>query len=220
MRLNDPDRFRELLSEAGQLLISRLPAHGIAGMKLLSLHLAAFGRFTDARLDFGGDGAGFHVIHGANEAGKSTAMRALTDLLFGVPSRTSDNFHHEASKLRIGGELLAANGARLAFLRRKGNSRTLLNPEGTDLDDAALAPFLGAATRETFETIFRLDHPGLIAGGEDLLEGKGNLAQSLFQAAAGITGLRRTLGELEAEAGELFKASRRQTARESSAGRL
>ena len=46
------------------------------GMKLLSLHLAAFGRFTDARLDFGGDGAGFHVIHGANEAGKSTAMRA------------------------------------------------------------------------------------------------------------------------------------------------
>ena len=176
-------------------------------MKLISLHLAAFGRFTDARLDFGSDGAGLHVIHGANEAGKSTAMRALTDLLFGVPSRTSDDFHHEARKLRIGGELLAANGACLAFLRRKGNSRTILGADGTDLDDAALTPFVGAATRETFETIFRLDHPALIAGGKELLEGKGNLAQSLFQAAAGITGLRRTLDEMEAEAGELFRSN-------------
>jgi len=172
-------------------------------MKLLALELFAFGRFTGARLDFG-DG-GFHVIHGANEAGKSTAMRALTDLLFGIPNRTSDDFLHEARKLRIGGELLAASGARLAFLRRKGNSRTLLNPTGQDLDDSVLAPFLGTATRETFETIFRLDHPGLIAGGADLLEGRGNLAQSLFQAAAGITGLRRALAALDAEAGELFR---------------
>jgi uncharacterized protein YhaN len=172
-------------------------------MKVLALELRAFGRFTDAKLDF--NEGGFHVIHGANEAGKSTAMRALTDLLFGIPNRTSDDFLHEARKLRIGGELLSANGARLAVLRRKGNSRTLLDPAGQDLDDAALTPFLGAATRETFETIFRLDHPGLVAGGADLLEGRGNLAQSLFQAAAGITGLRRALSALEEEAGDLFK---------------
>ena len=172
-------------------------------MKLLALDLLAFGRFTGTKLDF--SEGGFHVIHGANEAGKSTAMRALTDLLFGIPSRTSDAFLHEAKKLRIGGELLAAGGERLAFLRRKGNSRTLLDPDGKDLEDSALAPFLGAATRETFETIFRLDHPGLIAGGADLLEGRGNLAQSLFQAAAGITGLRRALAGLDAEAGELFR---------------
>ena len=172
-------------------------------MKVLALELRAFGRFTDAKLDF--SEGGFHVIHGANEAGKSTAMRALTDLLFGIPNRTSDDFLHEARKLRIGGELLSANGARLAVLRRKGNSRTLLDPAGQDLDDAALTPFLGAATRETFETIFRLDHPGLVAGGADLLEGRGNLAQSLFQAAAGITGLRRALSALEEEAGDLFK---------------
>jgi len=172
-------------------------------MKILALELRAFGRFTDARLDF--SEGGFHVIHGANEAGKSTAMRALTDLLFGIPNRTSDDFLHEARKLRIGGELLSANGTRLAVLRRKGNTRTLLDPAGKDLDDAALTPFLGTATRETFETIFRLDHPGLVTGGADLLEGRGNLAQSLFQAAAGITGLRRALSALEAEAGELFK---------------
>jgi uncharacterized protein YhaN len=172
-------------------------------MKLLALELLAFGSFTDARIDFGS--GGFHVIHGANEAGKSTAMRALTDLLFGIPSRTSDDFLHEAKKLRIGGELLAASGARLAFLRRKGNSKTLLDRGGKDLDDSALAPFLGGATRETFETIYRLDHSGLMAGGADLLEGRGNLAQSLFQAAAGITGVRRALAVLEAEAGELFR---------------
>ena len=107
----------------------------------------------------------------------------------------------------LAGNCLRRVAPGLAFLRRKGNIKTILNLEGKDLDDAALAPFLGAATRETFETIFRLDHPGLIAGGKELLEGKGNLAQSLFQAAAGLTGLRRTLGELEAEAGELFKAA-------------
>ena len=33
-------------------------------MKILALELRAFGRFTDARLDF--SEGGFHVIHGAN----------------------------------------------------------------------------------------------------------------------------------------------------------
>ena len=54
-------------------------------MKIAHLYLKAYGAFSGRRLDFdNGDGANFHVIYGPNEAGKSTTLRALTGLLFGI----------------------------------------------------------------------------------------------------------------------------------------
>ena len=57
-------------------------------MKLLSLNIKAFGPFTSKCLDFSGGQDGFHVVYGANEAGKTAALRALKALLFGIPERT------------------------------------------------------------------------------------------------------------------------------------
>ena len=103
-------------------------------MKILELQLLAFGPFTDVRLDFAGVGPGMHIIFGPNEAGKSSALRALTALLFGIDHNTADNFVHEYQQLRIGGKLRSAAGCELSFLRRKGRSNTLLTPQGVPLD--------------------------------------------------------------------------------------
>jgi uncharacterized protein YhaN len=43
-----------------------------------------------------------------------------------------------------------------------------------------------------------------VRGGEDLLAGKGDVAQSLFEAGTGITGLRQVLASLDSEADSLF----------------
>ncbi|NIN68683.1 MAG: AAA family ATPase, partial [Anaerolineae bacterium] len=112
-------------------------------MKILNLNLPAFGCFTDFELDFNGDGANFHLLYGRNEAGKSTSLRALVDLLYGIPQQTRDNWLHDNERLRIGGTLSGPDGSRLDFARRKGRRDTILDGDGNPIPDAILGQYLG-----------------------------------------------------------------------------
>ncbi|MBX3371857.1 MAG: AAA family ATPase, partial [Nitrospira sp.] len=94
-------------------------------MKLLKLLLQAYGPFTGKALDFSTGPANLHVIYGPNEAGKSSALRAMMDLRFGIPVRSADDFLHGAGDLRIGGIFAAINGEPIGFVRRKGKGTTL-----------------------------------------------------------------------------------------------
>ncbi|WP_437673229.1 AAA family ATPase [Sorangium sp. So ce131] len=173
-------------------------------VKILELHLLAFGPFTDLRLDFSSPSPGLHVVYGPNEAGKSTALRAIRGLLYGIPHITPDAHLHHNTELRVGGRLAGAGGATLALVRRKGRVKTLRDPEDNPLDDAALAPLLGGATAELFETTFGLTHEALRQGAEALLQGKGDVGQSLFGAGLGGPGLQQLLATLRQEADEIF----------------
>ena len=57
-------------------------------MRLARLDLLRYGRFTDRILELPGQEQDFHMVVGPNEAGKSTALSAIEDLLFGIPSRS------------------------------------------------------------------------------------------------------------------------------------
>ncbi|WP_437315287.1 AAA family ATPase [Sorangium sp. So ce385] len=173
-------------------------------MKILELHLLAFGPFTDLRLDFSSPSPGLHVIYGPNEAGKSTALRAIRGLLYGIPHITPDAHLHHNTDLRVGGRLAGRGEAALAFVRRKGRVKTLRDPDDNPLDDAALAPLLGGVTEELFRTSFGLDHDTLRQGAEALLQGKGDVGQSLFGAGLGGPGLQQLLATLRNEADEIF----------------
>ena len=54
-------------------------------MRVRRLTLDRFGRFSGKAFEFGPrrEGADFHVILGANEAGKTTTMEGFLRLLFG-----------------------------------------------------------------------------------------------------------------------------------------
>jgi DNA repair exonuclease SbcCD ATPase subunit len=84
-------------------------------MRIDELHLKAFGPFADRRLDFSRGAHGLHVIFGPNEAGKSSALRALIALLYGVDERTTDAFLCGNEQLRVGGRLTLADGRQVAF---------------------------------------------------------------------------------------------------------
>ncbi len=174
-------------------------------MKILELDLRAFGPFTDVRLNLCDGHEGMHILYGPNEAGKSSALRALKCLLYGIPKNSADNFIHENKALRIGGRLRNADGAEFAFLRRKGNKDTLLNPDGEAVDDRVLDRFLHGVTEETFGLLFGIDHEALVRGGRNILAGKGETGQSLFAAGAGGANLRAVLEAIEADAEDLFK---------------
>lgn len=55
-------------------------------MRLKRLDLTRYGNFTGRSIDFGEKPQGqpdLHIVYGPNEAGKSTALAAFLDLLFG-----------------------------------------------------------------------------------------------------------------------------------------
>ncbi|MCB1821259.1 MAG: AAA family ATPase, partial [Candidatus Competibacteraceae bacterium] len=180
-------------------------------MKIERLYLKAYGVFSDYRLDFTG-GPDFHIIHGPNEAGKSTTLRALIGLLFGIEERTNDNFIHQNNRLRIGAVLATANNDRLNVMRRKGRKQTLFvldetrGEECTDqpLAEDTLSRCLSGLDENLYRALFGLDLDGLVRGSEALLEGKGEMGQSLFAAAAGLADLRQLSDQLETEASNLF----------------
>ncbi len=174
-------------------------------MRLLTLELLAYGPFTDRVLDLSAGKEGIHLIYGPNEAGKSVALRALTGFFFGIPSRTNDNFIHNNARLRIGAKILHSDGSELRAVRRKGLKDTLLNHSGDPVPDAVLEKYLGGVTRDLFSTMFAMDHEVLVEGGRALVEGGGDIGQSLFAAGMGVSGMRRMVESLETEAGALFK---------------
>jgi uncharacterized protein YhaN len=168
------------------------------------LRLLAFGHFTNVELDFGDEPA-LHVVYGPNEAGKSTALRAITGLLYGIPGTTSDAHLHTMPDLRIGGEL-SNNGTSLAVVRRKGINNTLLTGDGGGpLAETAMHAMLGGVDESTFRAMFGLDHETLRQGAEALLAGRGSVGESLFDAGLGGRGIQRVLTELREEADALYR---------------
>ncbi|MEW6038457.1 MAG: AAA family ATPase [Pseudomonadota bacterium] len=181
-------------------------------MRFASLWLKAYGPFQSQVLDFEGTSSGLQFVYGPNEAGKSSALRALTVLLYGIPGQTRDGFRHEYSALRVGAVLLTDDGRRLAVMRRKGTKATLFEFDeetGQERSERPLPPdtltqLLGSVDQTTFLTMFGIDHARLREGGKSLLEGRGEVGQSLFQAASGLAGVRKVLAAIDAEAAGLF----------------
>ena len=50
-------------------------------------------------------GTDFHIVYGPNEAGKTTSLTAIEDMLFGIPERSPYNFQHSYEAMRVGGVL-------------------------------------------------------------------------------------------------------------------
>ncbi len=176
-------------------------------MKLGKLIIKAYGHFSDKELDFSSTPPGLHIVHGPNEAGKSTALRALKGLFFGIPERTTDNFMHSYEQLLIGGCLEAEDGETLTFYRRKKRIGDLLNASMEQLDPAVLATFLQGIEPALFDSLYGIDQETLVSGGRDILEQKGDVGQALFAAGAGLSSLHGIITDLEREYTDIFKSS-------------
>jgi chromosome segregation protein len=178
-------------------------------MRLLTLDLERYGHFTGRTINFSRE-AKLHVVYGPNEAGKTCALAAVTDLFFGIGHRTPYDFQHEGKDLRIGGAVISRDGSYLVFRRRKGNRGTIVDASDDGLGDDVLLPYLGGLTREVFSNAFGLDSEALRRGAEEMLTSDGEIGASLFAAASGLRGLAELRRRLEDEAGTIFasRASR------------
>jgi uncharacterized protein YhaN len=174
-------------------------------MRIQRLDLLRYGRFTDTQLSLSARVPDMHILFGPNEAGKSTALSAVEDLLFGIPANSRYNFKHDYPAMRVGA-VLESGGKTLEIRRRKGNKDTLLNADDVPATGGAgaLATFLGGADQAFFTRMFSLDHERLRKGGREILESKDEVGQMLFSAGAGLSGLRDRLRTLTEEADSLW----------------
>ena len=174
-------------------------------MRIRRLDLIGFGCFTGKAIELPSGERDIHILFGPNEAGKSTALLAIENLLFGIDKSSPYNFIHDYKDMRIGAVL--ENGAEsLEIRRRKGNKDTLLTQKETPIrgGEGALAPYLGGADDEFFRRMFSLDHRRLREGGREILDSQNEAGQVLFSAGTGFSGLREKLRDLNAEADELW----------------
>ncbi|MEO6387942.1 MAG: AAA family ATPase [Croceibacterium sp.] len=177
-------------------------------MRFSRLSLDRYGRFKDCELNFRPGSPDLHVIYGENEAGKTTSLAAVSDLLFGFPSRSPYNFLFDYSLLRVGA-VLEDSGATFTCRRKKGASGTLLGPDDIAIDEAPLAAMLRGQTRDTFGLSFSLDQKALRSGGKAMVEAKNDLGRTLFAAGSGLTGVSEELLRLETEADAIWGPSNR-----------
>jgi uncharacterized protein YhaN len=174
-------------------------------MKILEFRLIAYGPFTDSVIDLSVGNQGLHVIYGPNEAGKSSALRALRNLLYGIPERSTDNFLHPYAKMRIGAAIQSAKGDVLELVRRKGRRNTLRSGDDkTVIEESLLKKFLSGVDADLFLTLFGIDHADLVRGGKEIIRGGGSMGQLIFAAGSGASNLRGVQEQLKSEADGLF----------------
>lgn len=172
-------------------------------MRFSRLSLERYGHFEGRTLAFRSGSPDLHIIYGANEAGKTTSLSAVSDLLFGFPARSPHNFVFDYSLLRIGA--LLEDGDRIFECRRKkGTSATLLNAADAAIDEAPLVAMLRGQTRETFGFSFGLDQESLRSGGRAIVEAKNDFGRALFAAGSGLIGIADELRKLELEADAIW----------------
>lgn len=183
-------------------------------MRFAKLTLERYGRFENCELDFTRRGPDLHVIYGPNEAGKSTSLSAVSDLLFGFPIRSPYNFLFDYSLLRVGA-VLEGDERTLACRRRKSGAGTLIDAHDRPIPDADLLVMLRGQTRDTFRLSFSLDQEALREGGQAIVKAKDDVGQALFAAGSGLTGISEQLKRIEEEADSIWgrraKASRTYT---------
>ena len=175
-------------------------------MRLNTLHLTKYGMFTDRDLYFGEKRdrePDFHIVYGLNEAGKSTALAAWNDFLFGITRGSPYGFLH--SKAMEVGAKLDHGVNTVEFKRIRRMSHSLLSQQGEVIDEAILREMLGGFSRNDYELLFSFNEETLEKGGNEILESKGELGRMLFSASTGMIGINQTLEELKDKSEEFYK---------------
>ena len=174
-------------------------------MKIDALKLIAFGPFTDKTLDFSGDRFGLHVMFGPNETGKTTALRALTGLLYGFGHIVGDAWKHQSKDLAVGGSFVLSDGRTLNLTRYKRRKNDLVDENnGEPVGQALLDEYLGRMGREAFTHAFGVSHESLRLGVESVLAAGGDLGHALFAATSGLNTLKLAMTRLDEKMADLF----------------
>ncbi|GAB7192393.1 hypothetical protein NUM3379_31020 [Kineococcus sp. NUM-3379] len=160
---------------------------------LREVRLERYGAFTGSVVALPGP---VTVVRGPNEAGKSTLLAAIADLLWGLEMQPAYAFDYARPMLRVGALWHGPDGAVELV-------RTSLGL-GDGAGQAVEAPWSESHGRTGWLQGFGLSHEELRAGGRAVLGGGGDLAALVYTAHQG-SGVDAVLAELDGEADRLWR---------------
>ncbi len=180
-------------------------------MRIRRLFLTSYGPFTGKELDWDAPPGTVHIVFGENEAGKSSSLRALQSLCFGIEERSTDNHLHPYDQMLVGADMVMDSGESQTFYRKKGRKNTLVDAESKVIPDQELDRYLCGVGEEGFRSLYYLGYGRLLEGAEDLLKENGELGRLLAEARSDKS-LKRIQSLLADRASSLFKGTARANA--------
>lgn len=177
-------------------------------IRIEQLDLALFGHFTNKQFNFGKSDSAtpdFHIVYGANEAGKTTFMESYLRLLYGfLPRNEPYAFRHGRPNLHISA-LLQLDGEMRTFQRKGSGKNSLVDELGNVLPEASLQAHLGGLAMDDYRKLLCIDDDSIDKGGEEIVNSRGDIGTLLFSAAAGISDLWQVLESVRAQAESIYK---------------
>jgi len=172
-------------------------------MRLRRLDLSRYGGFTDRSIDL--SGPGLHLVVGPNEAGKTTAMSAIRDLLFDFPRSSPQGYLHGLPSLRLGACVIDTEGNSHEIVRVKRDRDSLRDGDDVVRDPREFAGWMHGIDESLYRQLFSIGHDEIARGGQALLESDGDVAKAVFSAARGSNNLNEVVRTLVARAEEIYK---------------
>ena len=177
-------------------------------MRLTSFTLENYGNLREFALSLDADPGRINLVVAPNGAGKTVLRTAFRDWLFGIPGQTRMGFRFGYPGMRLFAEGIVGDGSTFAIGRRKGSGNTLIDAHGNSLDPHIFDRLVGNADEALFNRLFALDTELLRDGAKAMIDTGGELAEALFAAGSGISGMRRLREGLEASRDDRAPARR------------
>ncbi len=175
-------------------------------MKFTGMHIDGFGIFHDFKFDDLSDG--LTIIHGPNEAGKSTLLAFQNRILFGFPdARSRLNLYPPIHGGNHGGriDIKTDEGSKLTVERYPDNHHLAVYlPDGTNGGEVELSKALGYSDKSIYENIYAFGLSEL--HDFDTLKSD-SIRDRLYSAGTGTgsVSLSEVQNDLDKEINKLFK---------------
>ena len=155
-------------------------------MRLNVLNVDGFGHFRDHVV--GPLDSNVTVLHGPNEAGKSTLLAFIRTILFGFPLRGRDDHYPPLAGGRHGGRITLVDDAEESYTLERfagpHGGRPVLRTESGEL--APLERLVGHATLNLFSNVFAFSLDEIQSGG---LMSNSEVSGRLYSVGIGASGL-------------------------------
>lgn len=173
-------------------------------MRIERVHISAFGSFTQA--DFGPFADRVVVVHGPNEAGKSTLHAFIQAILFGFPASGLRAARQVTRTGRYGGRLILRDGDNRRYVveryleQHAGAARVTL-PDGSVAGEELLDELLAGVSPDLYQSVFAF-------AAEDLLSIQSLSSEAasgrMYAAGLGVERLPDALERFNSRALQLF----------------
>ena len=174
-------------------------------MRIEEIYIEGFGHFQGARV--GPFASPVTLLHGPNEAGKSTLLAFIRTILFGFPVRGGASHYPPLAGGRHGGRLTLADEAGNRFVVERfqgarGGQLVIMTGDGAPVAESSLPGLIGHVSRDIFNSVFAFSLDELQSG--EFLKDQSVNGQ-IYSAGLGASRLPQAIIKLNALKDELFR---------------